>query len=41
MGWVRNIFIDIAYKTALFTIDKESKITNIINDRNFNLQYSK
>jgi len=41
MDWVRNPFIDSAYETELFTIDEESELIDIKNDRGLKLQYSK
>lgn len=41
MDWVRNPFIDSAYKTALFTTDEESELIDVRNDRGLKLQYEK
>lgn len=32
MDWVKNLFIDSAYKTVLFTLEEENKLIDIKND---------
>lgn len=41
MDWVRNPFIETAYKTAVFTTDEEGELIDLKNDRGLKLQYFK
>lgn len=39
MDWVKNLFIESAYKTVLFTLEEESELIDIKNDSGHKLQY--